>query len=473
MSTGAERPDPELVRGLGSWDCTLITIGSVIGTGIFITIGDIARVLPHPGLILLVWVVGGLLSLAGALTYAELGVLFPRAGGIYHFLKQAYGPLPGFLYGWACFWVIMSGGIAAIAVGFGEYLGAFFPFFSTSHVLASASLGSFTWKLSGGQVAAALAILVLTAVNWVGLRAGTAVQNLLTALKVAAIVALAAAAFAVPARVATSLAGPLPATGLLAAFGLGMVAVLWSFDGWYGITLSAGETRDPGRNLPVGLISGTAAVGILYLLANLVYFRALSLEEMAATSRIGESAASALFGAGGGKALALAVLVSTFGCLSSTILYSSRLYLPMARDGLFFTRLGSVHPRFRTPGPSLWAQSLWAMLLALSGTYEALYTYVVFVAVLFHVATGAAVFVLRRKRPEAPRPYRTWGYPAVPALFVLASLALVANTLAGRPLESALGLALLALGLPAYAFWRRAAARHPGRDRFDIPADGK
>jgi basic amino acid/polyamine antiporter, APA family len=457
MTPEPDPPQPELVRGLSRWDCTLLTIGSVIGTGIFITTGDIARVLPHRGLILLVWLAGGLLSLAGALTYAELGVLFPRAGGIYHFLKEAYGPLPGFLYGWACFLVVMAGGIAAIAVGFGEYLGTFFPLFSTSNTLASATVGGFVWRLSGGQVAAALAILALTAVNWVGLRAGATVQNLLTALKVGAIVALVAAALAVPARAATTLADPLPTAGVLAAFGLGMVAVLWSFDGWYGVTLSGGEVRNPARDLPAGIISGTAVVAVLYLAVHVTYFRGLTVAEMATTSRVGESAAVALFGSGGGRALSLAVLVSTFGCLSSTILYSSRLYLPMARDGLFFPSLGAVHPRFRTPGRSLWAQSLWATLLALSGTYDQLYTYVMFVAVLFHVATGASVFVLRRTRPDAPRPYRAWGYPVVPGLFVLASLALVVNTLAGRPVESLLGLGLVALGLPAYSYWRRRA----------------
>lgn len=446
------------MRGLGVWDATLLVIGSVLGGGIFITTGDMARVLPHQGMILLVWVAGGLLTLAGALTFAELGVLFPRAGGIYHFLKEAYGPLPGFLYGWACFVVVFSGGLAGIAVGTAEYLGTFVPFSSTATALATVELGGTSWTLSGAQVVAAAIILALTLVNWLGLREGALLQGVLTALKVGAVAAFVAAAFLVPARASAELAAPLPGGSLLTAFGVAMVAALWSYDGWYGVTMSAGEMRDPARHLPVGLIGGTGACIVMYALLNLVYFRALSLGEVAATPRVAETAATALFGAGGGRLLAAAVLVSSLGCLASTILYASRLYLPMAADGVFFRGLAAVGPRFRTPGRSLWAQGIWSALLALSGTYDQLYTYAVFIGVLFHAATGAAVFVFRRRMPDAPRPYRVWGYPLVPALFILASLALVANTLAERPVESLGGLALLALGLPAYAWWRRAAA---------------
>ena len=462
MSPGPDgrREEPaQLVRGLGAWDGALLTIGATVGTGIFITTGDIARVLPHGGLILLVWLAGGLLTLAGALTYAALGVLFPRAGGIYHFLKEAYGPLPGFLYGWACFLIIMSGGIAAIAVGFGEYLGAFLPFFSTQHVLLAIPLGGWTWTLSGGQVAAAAAIVVLTAVNVVGLREGAGTQNLLTVLKVAAIAGFVAFGLLVDGQALPELLAPVPAAGLVTAFGVGMIAALWTFDGWYGLTLSAGEVRRPGRNLPLGLIAGTGAVLVMYTLLNLVYLRALPVAAMAGTPRIGESAAAALFGPAGARLVTLAVLVSTLGCLASTILYAARIYLPMAQDGVFFPTLARVHPRFRTPARCLVAQGAWAVLLTVTGTYSQLYTYAIFAATLFHVATGAAVFVLRRTRPALPRPYRVWGYPVVPALFLLACALLVANTLAERPAESLAGLGLVALGLPAYAAWRRRAHR--------------
>jgi basic amino acid/polyamine antiporter, APA family len=456
--SGSTRQDqPQLVRGLSAWDGTLLTIGATVGTGIFITTGDIAKSLPHPGLILLVWLVGGLLTLAGALTYAELGVLFPRAGGIYHFLKQAYGPLWGFLYGWACFLVIMSGGIAAIAVGFGEYLGSFLPFFSTQHVLLSVAIGSWVWTLSGGQVAAATAIILLTAINYVGLREGTWVQNLLTIVKVGAIVGFAALGLLVTPKVAATLYGPLPSTGLLTAFGVGMIAALWTYDGWYGLALSAGEVRTPERNLPRGLVWGTVAVIAMYVLLNLVYLRALPVAAMAATPRIGETAAAALFGAVGGRLVSAVVLVSAFGCLAATILYAARIYLPMAQDGLFFHALAGIHPRHHTPGRCLLAQGAWSALLAVSGTYSQLYTYAIFAATLFHVATGAAVFVLRRTQPTLPRPYRVWGYPIVPALFILASGVLVVNTLVEQPLQSLWGLGLVALGLPAYAYWRRRA----------------
>jgi APA family basic amino acid/polyamine antiporter len=276
---------PQLVRGLGAWDGTLLTIGAMVGTGIFITTGDIAKDLPYPGLILLVWIMGGLLTVAGALTYAELGVLFPRAGGMYHFLKEAYGPLPGFLFGWASFLVIMSGGIAAIAVGFGEYLGSFLPWFSTQHVVLRVPVGSWTWTLSGGQVAAAAAILALTAINYIGLKEGAWVQNVLTVLKVGAVAGFAAFGLLVAPKVQASTEALRPAGGVLAAFGVGLIAALWSYDGWYGLVLSAGEVRQPERNVPRGLVWGTAAVLLMYALLNVVYIRALPVEAMAATPR--------------------------------------------------------------------------------------------------------------------------------------------------------------------------------------------
>lgn len=449
------REAPQLVRPLGAWDGALLTIGAVVGTGIFLTTGDIARALPHGGLILLVWVAGGLLTVAGALTYAELGVLFPRAGGMYHFLKEAYGPLPAFLFGWASFLVIMSGGIAAIAVGFGEYLGSFLPFFSSTHVLLAVPVAGWTWTVSGCQLAASLAIILLTAINVVGVREGATVQNLLTILKLGGIAAFVVLALVVTPRAAPALLASPPSGGLISAFGVGMIAALWTYDGWYGLTFSAGEMRRPERTLPLGLIWGNAAVLVIYALLNVVYLRAMPVGAMAGTTRIGESAAAALFGPFGARAVSLAVLVSAFGCLAASILYAARIYLPMAQDGLFFRGLGRIHPRYHTPAVSLVAQGVWSVALTLTGTYSQLYTYVIFAATAFHVATGTAVFVLRRTRPDAPRPYRVWGYPVVPALFILASLLLVGNTLAEKPVESLWGLGLVALGLPAYTYWRR------------------
>ena len=449
---------PQLVRRLGAWDGALITIGSVLGTGIFITTGDMARVLPSPALILLAWVLGGLVTLSGALTLAELGAMFPRAGGQYQYLKEAYGPLWGFLFGWTCFFVIMSGGIATLAVGFGEYLGSFLPFFSTGNVLFTAPIGPWNWAVNGGQVAGALAIAFLTAINYLGLREGTFVQNAVTVVKIGSIVALALLGLLVPAPVAEPFAAaPIASSGLLGAFGVAMIAVIWSYDGWYGFAFLAGEVKRPERNVPLGLISGTIAITVLYLLMNLVYIRALPVEAMGQTGRIGEAAAAVLFGPAAARLVSLAVVISTFGCISATVLYAARGYLPMAQDGLFFRSLSRIHPRYRTPAACLLAQGAWAAALTFTGTYEQLYTYVVFALFLFHALTGAAVVVLRRTRPEAPRPYRTWGYPVVPAVFVLAALALLANTLVEKPLESLLGLALMALGIPGYLWWRRMA----------------
>jgi APA family basic amino acid/polyamine antiporter len=455
--TATRASESQLVRGLSTWDGALLTVGSIVGTGIFLTTSDMAKVLPHPGLILLVWLAGGLLTLAGALTYGELGAMFPRAGGLYHYVKEAYGPLWGFLYGWTAFLVIMSGGIAALGVAFGEYLGSFLPFFSTQHILLAVPVGSWTWKLSGGQIAAALAILFLTAVNHLGLKEGAWVQNALTVIKIGSIVAFAALGLFVPAKVAPDLYGPVGTIpgGLLAAFGIAMIAALWTYDGWYGLTCSAGELRDPGRSLPRGLILGTGAVIFLYMLLNLVYARALSIPGMVATPRIAETAAAVLFGPGAARLISAAVLISTFGCLSSTILYSSRIYLPMAEDGLFFRSLARVDPKHRTPVASLWAQTVWSLVLTFSGSYSQLYTYAVFAGIIFHIMIAASVFIFRRRRPDLPRPYRTWGYPVVPALFILACLLLIGNTLKESPLESFLGLGLVALGLPAYWMFRR------------------
>ena len=445
----------QLVRGLGAWDAALVTIGSVLGTAVFMTTADVARILPHPGLIVGLWAIGGVLTLAGALTYAELGGMFPEAGGIYVYLKEAYGPLWGFLFGWASFLIIMSGGLAALAAGFGEYFGSFFPFFSTAHVLFALPVAGWTWRVNGGQLAGAIAIAFLTVINYVGVREGAGVQNVVTVVKIGSIVGLAVFGLLVPAPVSAHLLAPLPAAATASAFGVAMIAVLWGYDGWYGATFLAGEMRRPARDLPLGLLTGTLAVPVLYVLMNFVYVRALPVQVMGDSPRIGEAAAAVLFGPTGARLVSIAVAFSTFGCLSSTILYCTRIYLAMAQDGVFFRSLARIHPRYRTPTTSIVAQGVWAIALTFSGRYDQLYTYVVFAVFLFHAGTGAAVFVLRRKRPEQPRPYRVWGYPLVPVVFILTAMAFVANTLRERPFESLWGLVMLVLGLPAYFFWRR------------------
>jgi len=353
--------------------------------------------------------------------------------------------------------VIMSGGIAALAAGFGEYLGAFLPFFSPKNVLFSVAAGGLRWNLTGGGVAGVLAIAFLTGVNFAGVREGAWIQNLVTIVKLGALAALAGVGLFVKAPAHPDFAAPLPAA-VLAPFGVAMISVLWAYDGWYCFALSAGEARDPGRTIPRGLIAGTVALIVIYGVINLVYLRALPISELAQSPRAGEAAAQALFGPAAAKLTSAAILVSIFGCLSANILTCSRIYQPMAEDGLFFQGLARVHPRSRVPSASLAAQGAWASILVVSGTFEQLYTYVIFVEVLFFTATGAAIYVLRRTHAATPRPYRAWGYPWVPALFVLCSLVLTANTLLERPTESLIGLGLLALGLPAYASWRRRSA---------------
>lgn len=462
MTTAPDRPivvavadpgGPGLRRALRARDGALLTVGAMVGTGIFLAAGDVARAVPHPALVLGVWLAGGALTLAGALAYAELGAMFPRAGGLYHFVREAWGPLPAFLYGWTCLLVIMTGGMAAIGVGFGEYLGALVPAFSSGRVAFALD----AWSVSGAQLAAALAILALTAVNHFGVREGAWVQNLFTVAKVAAIVTL--VAFGLARGESLPAASP-EALGLVApAIGVALVAALWTYDGWYALTFAAGEMRAPARDLPRAILAGVAAVVVLYALLNAVYLRVLGAEGLAASPRPAEAAAAALLGARGAAFVTLAVVLSSFGCLAATTLYASRIYAPMADDGVFPRVFGRIHPGFRTPVAALWLQGAWAAVLALTGGYTALFTYVTFGSLLFHLLGGLALFRLRASRPEAPRPYRAHGYPLVPALFVGATLLLAAATLASAPRQSLLGLLVIATGLPAWAWWRRGRAR--------------
>jgi basic amino acid/polyamine antiporter, APA family len=449
----AEAPAPGLLRSLGAVDGALITIGATVGSGIFLTTGDIAQRCPQPALILGLWAAGGLFALAGALAYAELGTMFPRAGGQYHFLKEAYGRVWGFLFGWASFLVIMTGGISAIAVGFGEYLGAFVPSLGSGVELFSGAIAGVPWKVTGPQLTGALAVLALTGVNWLGLREGALVQNVATVLKFGALLVLVVVGLLAPAPVTPAWGAPLPPGSIVAALGLGLVAVLWTYDGWYVLTFSAGEIRRPERNLPRGLVLGVTAVAALYLAINWVYLKALDLQALAGTPRVGEAAAAALLGAGAARAVTLIILLSMFGCLAANVLCCARIYLPMAQDGLFFRALARIHPRHHTPSNSLLAQGVLAAAIALSGTYAELYTTVIFAQVLFHAATAAAVFVLRWKRPHVQRPFRAWGYPWSTGAFVLACLVVASVTLVQAPVRSGLGLLIIAAGLPAYAWW--------------------
>jgi len=457
---------PQLVRGLGVWDVALITFGTLVGSAIFIAAGIVPREMPQPAIMMGLWLLGGLLSIAGVLTYAELGTMFPEAGGAYHYLKAAYGPLSGFLFGWTAFLVTQNGAIAFLAVASAERLGYFLPFLLPTHIVAKIPLGVTTLTINGSQLGAAIFIAAFCAINYVGLRVGAGFLNAITVVKIGSLLALAGFGLAAPAAAQPDWWSMPTDVDWVRAIGLAMIGVLWCFDGFYQATFCAGEVRDPDRNLPRGMIIGLLLTLVLYFLANLVYLRALPIEQLGQVNGIGEASATALFGASWAPLITLAVFTSIFGCLASGVLTSSRIYLPMAQDGVFFRSLARIHPRFRTPSACIVAGGIWATVLAFSGTYEQLGTYVIFAVFLFHAATGAAVIVLRRKQPDRPRPYRTWGYPWTPILFILISLAFVISTVFERPVESFWGIVLVSLGLPAYAWWRHQSRqwRRPTRD---------
>jgi APA family basic amino acid/polyamine antiporter len=453
---GTSSADSELVRAIGLGSAILFVVGTVIGSGIFLTTGVMAENIPSTTLLLLAWVLGGLLAMAGGLTYAEMGAMFPRSGGVYVFLKEAYGTLPAFLYGWVAVLIVLSGGMAAVAVGFAEYLSYFFPALSLSIVVLRIDADGLNLTISAGQLVAAALIVVIGAINYVGVRWGNLVVVLLTAAKVAALAALPIMAI-VATRVEPQFTPIVPpdVARPAAAFGIAMIAVLWTYEAWYFVTYAAGEIKDPQRNVPRALFFGLLVLIGIYVIVNIAYFYALTLEEMRGVTRIAERAATALVGPAGATFVAATVIVSTFGNNVAGMLAGSRLLFGMAADGVFLPSCRRVHPQYRTPHVAIVALTVWSAVLALSGTYEQLFTYVMFASILFSVAAGAALFKLRRDRPDHPRPYRTWGYPLVPFLFVAGSSAFVANTLIERPVESLAGLGLMALGLPAYWYWRR------------------
>jgi APA family basic amino acid/polyamine antiporter len=446
-----------LVRELGLLDSTFLVIGITVGSGIFLTTGVMAESLPHVGWLLAAWAVGGLLAMAGALTYAELGAAMPEAGGQYVYLREAYGPLAAFLFGWIIFLVYLPGSIAAVAMGFAVYVGYFLPGLSVDNVLVSVELAGIELSISAGQLVAAGIMIFLTWMNVLGLRKGALIQNVSTFLKVAALgvfVVLGFWAGLGPAHELPSAMGTGESFSLVTGFGLALVAVLWSFDGFNNLNFSAGEIKDPGRTLPRALILGTAVITAIYLLVNVVYVIALPIPDMRGVLSVAEKAASALLGAGAATFIAIAIVISTFGATNGTILAGARVYYAMANDGLFFRSVARVHRRYRTPHVSLWLQCFWACVLALSGTFEQLFTYATFAAILLYAAAAASVFTLRRKHPDLPRPYKVWGFPVVPAFFMISVLAIAITVLIERPLQSFSGLIILALGIPAYYYWR-------------------
>ncbi len=427
---------------LGLVDVVGILVGTVIGSGIFIVPATVAGQVHAPTLMMAVWVVGGVLSFFGALAFAELGTMYPQAGGMYVFLRESYGRLVAFLFGWTLFLVIDSGAIATLSMAFSsKYLTYFVPLSP--------------W---GIKAVALVFIGALVAVNYVGTRSGAMLQNILTVIKFGAILGVSVVVLALGNGDTNHFVSP-PAGGfsgsLVSAFGVALVATLWAYKGWEATTFSAGELKNPQRNLPLGLLGGSLVVLGLYLLANMAYLWVLPADRIAGSSRVAADAMQVAVGGAGAAIVAFVILFSIAGAANGNVLTAPRVFYAMARDGLFFERFGRVHERYLTPHVSILATGIWAAVLSLSGTFEQLAAYVIFGQWIFFGLTVAAVMILRRTRPDAPRSYRTWGYPVTPLVFIAAALFISVNSLLAQPANALSGMAIIALGVPAYFYWQR------------------
>jgi APA family basic amino acid/polyamine antiporter len=432
----------DLARSLRLRELILIVVGTVIGSGIFIVPGAVLRQTGfEAGPALLVWLVGGGLSLVGALAYGELGAMVPEAGGLYVYLRDTFGRLPAFLYGWTLFFAISSGSLATLAVAAANYLDQIVPLPGPWRKVVSVAL-----------------VVVVGAINVRGTRQGAAVQNWATGIKVGAIAVMAAVLIGGGTQMRDPDWSWWPGAvdgSLLSGMGVAMIGVLWAYEGWQYVTFSAGEAADPQRTFPRGIVVGTAVLIAVYLLANLAYLVALGPRAAGASDAVAADAVRAVIGPGAGKVIAGAIVVSMFGAANGLSLTAPRVYFAMARDRLFFRRLADVHPRFGTPALAVAASSGWAALLALSGTFEQLLTYVVFAGWIFYALGALSLLVYRRREPERPRPFRVPGYPVTPLVFVAAAGAIVVNTLVARPVQGMLGLGIVLLGVPAYYLWAR------------------
>ncbi|MEK6408490.1 MAG: amino acid permease [Acidobacteriota bacterium] len=435
----------KLARVLNLRDLTLLTIGSVIGSGIFLVPGEVLRQAGGQiGPAMLVWLVGGVLSLLGALTYGELSAVNPKAGGLYVHLRDCFGPLPAFLFGWTLFFAMNGGTIATLAVAFSTTLSQIIPL--SVPMIKVVSLGM---------------IAVLTLVNVKGTRESADLQNWTTGIKVGAILLMAVALLAFGKGFSTSTAAIWPSAfsgSLVSGFGLAMIGVLWAYEGWQYVTFSAGEVVNPQRNYPRALLFGTAALISIYLLANMAYLAALGPAGVAGSTSVAAESLTLVVNPTAAKLIAIAILVSVFSAANSNLLTCPRVYYAMANDGLFFRKLAEVHPRFGTPAFAIVAGSLWSAVLAVSGSFTELFTYVVFCGWIFYGLSAATIFVYRKRLPEAQRPYKVPGYPWTPLLFIAAAFVLVTNTLVNnlrdQPGKTALALGIIVLGLPAYLVWR-------------------
>jgi APA family basic amino acid/polyamine antiporter len=437
-------PPVELRRELSLLDATMVNVGTILASAIFLVPATVAQQVPSSALNLGVWLLGGVLGLFGALTLAELSAAMPSTGGLFVYLRESYSPLWGFLYGWSLFLIIQTGTIAALAVAFATYLGHFY------------ALGS--W---GTKLVAIASILVLTALNCRGVKLGVWTQNLFTLAKLALVGVVIGWGLLSENSRAENLMPIWPSQWSgesLKLFGLAMLGALWAYDGWVDVTLVAGEVKEPGKNLPRSLLLSMFIIVAIYLAANLAYISVLSVGGMAGRPLVAADLALAVIGPVGAGLIAFLVMFSCLGANNGFVLTAPRVYYAMARERLFFRAVANIHPRYRTPYEALVWQGVWASALVLSGSYEELYTRVVFVGWVFYALAAAAVVVLRWKHPDWARPYRCWGYPWVPAVFVLAAAALIANTFVSDLASALWGTVLLASGAPAYWFWRKRAS---------------
>ena len=444
----------KLKRQLGLFDSSMMVIGIVIGSGIFMTTGLMADALPSASLILIVWVLGGIQMIAGALTFAELGAAMPRAGGQYVYLREAFGHLPAFLFGWVAFSAYVTGTNAAIAVAIAEHLGSFYPSLSTHSNLVN--IGNF--GLSVGQLVAVSLLVVLSVVNYLGVILGKWVQNIFTVLKIGSILLFALAGIFI--STGNQINFSLNPTGMgfgsiITGIGIALVAVNWTVGGWEYVTFTAGEIKNPKRNLPLALFIGTLVILVLYLLINITYLKALPMNALAGEIKVGEATAKALYGQDIAGLFIIVVIISMFGALNGNILVGARVTYAMAKDNLFFPSAAKVHPKNHTPGNAIIIQGVWSSILALSGTFEELITLVVFVNFMMWITAASTVFVLRKKQPDLDRPYKVWGYPYIPAFFILLSTAIMINIFFTAPAQSFLGIGLTLIGVPAYLFWKK------------------
>ena len=450
----AKNNSPKLDRQLGLFDSTMMVVGIVIGSGIFMTTGLMADALPSASLILIVWLLGGLQMLAGALTYAELGAAMPKAGGQYVYLREAYGSLPAFLFGWVAFIAYLTGTNAAIAVAVAEHLGSFYPSISTHNIVIDFDY----FSISGGQIFAISLILILSFINYLGILFGKWIQNVFTILKIGSILffALAGLFISTGNHIDFSINPTSMSIGsILTGMGIALVAVTWTVGGWEYVTFAAGEIKNPKKNLPLALIIGTVVIFVLYIIINIAYLKVLPMDSLIGEIKVGEATAKALYGPGIAGAFVVVVIISMFGSLNGNILVGPRISYAMAKDELFFSKAADVHPKFHTPGNAIMIQGVWASVLALSGTFEEIITLVVFVNFMMWIAASSTVFVLRKKQPELERPYKVWGYPYVPAFFIIFSSAIMINTFFESPQQSLMGIGLTLLGIPAYLYWKK------------------